>query len=68
MNPDIWKDLAEKLAKRICPFIEFKGGGTPVEEKFLADLLEKEIKEFADKRIARICFMVGEDEDISETS
>lgn len=67
MKVDIWKDLAERLAKRICPFIEFEGGGTPVEEGYLADVLEEEIKKFADERIARICFMVGEDEDTSKT-
>ena len=66
MKVDIWKDLAKKLAKRICPLIELKSDGK-VEEEFMANLLEEEIKKFAEERIARICFMVGEDEDISKT-
>ena len=67
MKVDIWKDLAKKLAKRVCPFIEFKSG-TKVEEEFMADLLEEEIKKFAEEYIARIYFMVEKDEDISKTS
>lgn len=66
MKVDIWRDLAEKLAKRICPFIELKGD-IPVEEGYLAGVLEEEIKKFADERIARVCFMVSKDEDTSKT-
>lgn len=67
MKVDIWKDLAEKLAKRICPFIEFKDSRLPIEEGYMVKILEKTIKEFADERIVAFCFFAGEkDENTSE--
>jgi len=57
MNTDIWNRLAKKLAKRISPYIEFKGGNA-VDEEFLTELFEKEIKNFAEEYIVRVFFTV----------
>lgn len=69
MKVDIWKDLAEKISKRLDAddVIDHVSGEVIVSLKELTNIIEKEIKKFADERIARICFMVGEDEDTSKT-
>lgn len=74
MKVDIWRDLAENLASAIISGVgagtdkQFNAGHIEIydEEEFIK-FLERLIKKFADERIARICFMVGEDEDISKT-
>ena len=67
MDLNLWKDLAKKLAERICPFVEFKSGGK-IEVKFLAELIEKEIEKFADERIVMIYQKVELNEDSSKVS
>lgn len=60
---DLWKVLAMKLAKRVCPFIRFKGSDNlPVEETYLAGIFEEEIKKFAEDRIVRVYQKVKIDE------
>ena len=52
------EDLANRIAKRICPFIEFKSGGE-VEEKFMSNIVNEEIEKFENERIVRIYLIEG---------
>ena len=69
MNTDIWKDLAEEITKRLDAddIIDRVSGEVIVSLPEMAKIIEGVIKKFAEERIAKICFMVSEDEDISKT-
>jgi len=67
MSADIWKDLAEKITKRLDAddVIDRVSGEVIVSLEEMASIIEEEIKKFSEERIVHINFKVNEDADIS---